>query len=112
MVFIEAVLFLSAFFFQISEWITKIINGKSYETGMYFLEGIFKSQESRLILMAIFISISMYITTRLSKKIFKVLKNNLIINLILFIIFNILFLIITITGVIILMKLDPIIPIW
>jgi hypothetical protein len=111
-VFIEAILFLSAFFFKISSWITRILNGKSYETGIYFLEGIFKSQESRLILMAIFISISIYLTTIFSKKIFEVLKNNLLINFVLLIIFNIVFLIITTIGAIILMKLDPIIPIW
>ncbi len=108
----EALLFLSAFFFHISDSMTKLLKGQSYETGMYFLEGIFKPQEMRIFLMAIFISISVYLTVHLAGKVFAVVKNNLAANSILLLLFNILFVIITVAGGLALLVLDPIVPLW
>jgi len=76
--------------FFIFNLLSGVIIEKSYETGLYFLEGILRYPVSRIFLLLILIIFSFIATMKLSKKIKVIITNTFWVNLIVFGIFNIL----------------------
>ncbi|NKB63857.1 MAG: hypothetical protein GKR95_17660 [Gammaproteobacteria bacterium] len=109
---VEAVLFLSAIFLQVSESMTRFLKGKSYENGMYFLEGIFQYQGVRMSMMAVFISVSVYLVIQISHKVFQKFDSVILANCFLLLLFNVLFIVVTVLGGVTLLVLDPIVDWW
>ncbi len=110
-VFVEVTV-LATLVSQGSEYINLIFSGPSYESGLYFLEGIFQSTTSRLILLMITVSLSVFITIQTTKKWREKFTRALKRNLVLLAVFHVILVLVIIVLSLVLSLLDPIIPFW
>ncbi len=111
MVFIEMI-FVATLLSQWSDYINKIFSGPSYESGLYFLEGIFQSTTARLILFMLLVSISVFFTIQSTMKWVSSMNHASKRNLLLLGVFHLFLIVIIVVVSIILSLLDPIIPYW
>lgn len=108
---IEGFLFIGSFYG--SPFVQKLILGLSYETNVFFLEGIFQYPIIRVILIVAFFISSFLLTIKTIRKLPPSLNSKYVVqNLILWIIFNLYFIIITFGMSFILAVLDPVIFLW
>ena len=110
-VFLECVI-LSLIFSQWSEYINKVFAGPSYESGLYFLEGIFQSTTARLIMLMVFVSISVFFSIKKIKPRTDRLPTAFKRHVALFAAFNGILILVTIVICFVLWALDPIVPYW
>lgn len=109
---VEIFFFIGILFIDFSENINKIFLGQSYESGMFFLEGVFRTTTARVILLMIFVSVSVFLTIRFSRRITGKTIKPLPINLKLLLAFHVFFIIVAVLVSILLASLDPIVPYW
>lgn len=106
--FAEAFLFIGTNF----DRLIQIVIGPSYESGFYFLEGIFKSPEARITLLVLCVSLSVVFTLSTSPVIRKRVESYYWFNLLLLGIFNVCLVLVTIAIGLLLAILDPLILLW
>jgi hypothetical protein len=111
LVFCECIV-LSVVFSQWSEYINKVFSGPSYESGLYFLEGIFQTTTARLLLLMVFVSISVFLAIKKAKPYTDKIANSLRRNLTLIALFNLILILVTLAACFLLWALDPIVPYW
>ena len=109
--FVESVLFLGAGFTQLSEWY-KVFVGKAYESGLFFLEGIFGYPAARIFLLVLCIILAVVLTIKTMPRLSAKFQSYYIVNFALLAIFNILLVIIVVLVGLILALTDPIVPLW
>lgn len=105
-------LLISLVFTQLSDYINKLFLGKSYESGMLFLEGIFQSSTSRFLLLMVYVSVSLFITMKMVKPVTGKLATAFKRNLAMLLVFNVIFVAVTILVSLVLILLDPIVDLW
>lgn len=102
----------SLVFTQLSDYLNKVFLGKSYESGMLFLEGIFQSATSRFLLLMAYVSISLFLTMKTAKPVSDRMTSALKKNVALLLIFNLIFIAVTILISLLLILLDPVVDLW
>ncbi|HMV27673.1 MAG TPA: hypothetical protein PLG25_02265 [bacterium] len=110
-VFLEVIV-LSALIIQWSDYLNKIISGASYESGLFFLEGIFQTTTARLILASMIVSLSVFLTIKSVKKWVDRINRPKLRTTMLVLGFNGVLIVVAIVTSLILAILDPIIPLW
>lgn len=110
--FIESVLFLGAAFTQLSEWYRSLFIGKAYESGLFFLEGIFGYPAARIFLLVVSIILAVVVSLKAVPWLSKSLRSYYKLNFALLSIFNSSLIIIVFLFGIILAITDPISPLW
>ena len=110
-VFAESVI-IGILFTSWSDYLNKVFVGSSQDSGLLFLEGIFRSTAARFVLLMVFVSISIFLTLISTKKLFNKVQKTHIRILTLIAAFNILLIGVTVIISLILTLLDPIVPLW
>ncbi|MBL7993867.1 hypothetical protein JNM05_00705 [bacterium] len=110
-VFVESVI-LGILFSSLSDYFNAVFVGSSRDSGLLFLEGIFRSTTARFALLMVFVSISIFLTIISTKKMVNRIQKTHIRNLTLLAVFNVLLISVTIVISLILTLLDPISPYW
>lgn len=110
-VFLESVI-ISILFTSWSDYFNKVFVGSSYDSGLLFLEGIFRSTTARFALLMVIVSLSIFLTIISTKKLVKNIQKTYIRNLTLLATFNAILIAVTVLISLILTLFDPIIPYW
>lgn len=110
-VFLESVI-ISILFTSWSDYFNKVFVGSSVDSGLLFLEGIFRSTTARFALLMVIVSISIFLTIISTKKLAKNIQKTYTRNLTLLATFNAILVAVTVLISLILTLLDPIIPYW
>ena len=110
-VFLESVI-ISVLFTSWSDYFNKVFVGSSVDSGLLFLEGIFRSTTARFALLMVIVSISIFLTIISTKKLAKNIQKTYTRNLTLLATFNAILVAVTVLISLILTLLDPIIPYW
>ena len=110
-VFVESVI-IGILFTSWSDYLNKVFVGSSYDSGLMFLEGIFRSTTARFILLMIFVSVSILLTILGMKRLTKNIQKTYVRNLTLLASFNLILIAVTFLISLILTILDPIVPLW
>lgn len=110
-VFLESVI-ISILFTSWSDYFNKVFVGSSVDSGLLFLEGIFRSTTARFALLMVIVSISIFLTIISTKKLAKNIQKTHTRNLTLLATFNAILVAVTVLISLILTLLDPIIPYW
>jgi hypothetical protein len=110
-VFVESVI-IGILFTSWSDYLNKVFVGSSYDSGLLFLEGIFRSTTARFILLMIFVSVSILLTILGMKRLTKNIQKTYVRNLTLLASFNLILIAVTFLISLILTILDPIVPLW
>ncbi len=111
MVFVESVI-IGILFTSWSDYLNKVFVGSSYDSGLLFLEGIFRSTTARFILLMFFVSISIFLTIISIKRMTRNIQKTYVRNLTLLATFNVILIAVTVLISLILALLDPIVPLW
>lgn len=111
LVFIESVI-IGILFVSWSDYVNKIFVGSSQDSGLLFLEGIFRSTTARFALLMTFVSISIFLTLVSAKKLLNKIQKSRLRELVLLAAFNAILVAVTVLISIILTLLDPIVPLW
>ena len=110
-VFLESVI-ISILFTSWSDYFNKIFVGSSVDSGLLFLEGIFRSTTARFALLMVIVSMSIFLTIISTKKLAKNIQKTYTRNLALLATFNAILVAVTVLISLVLTLLDPIIPYW
>lgn len=110
-VFVESVV-LGILFSSLSDYFNAVFVGSSRDSGLLFLEGMFRSTTARFALLMVFVSISIFLTIISTKKMVNRIQKTYIRNLTLLAVFNVVLISVTIVISLILTLLDPISPYW
>ncbi|MBL7959311.1 hypothetical protein JNL27_03640 [bacterium] len=110
-VFVESVI-LGILFSSLSDYFNAVFVGSSRDSGLLFLEGIFRSTTARFALLMVFVSISIFLTIISTKKMVNRIQKTHIRNLTLLAVFNVVLISVTIVISLMLTLLDPISPYW
>lgn len=110
-VFVESVV-LGILFSSLSDYFNAVFVGSSRDSGLLFLEGIFRSTTARFALLMVFVSISIFLTIISTKKMVNRIQKTHIRNLTLLAVFNVVLISVTIVISLMLTLLDPISPYW
>jgi hypothetical protein len=110
-VFLESVI-ISILFTSWSDYFNKVFVGSSYDSGLLFLEGIFRSTTARFALLMVIVSLSIFLTIISTKKLVKNIQKTYTRNLTLLATFNAVLIAVTVLISLILALFDPIIPYW
>jgi hypothetical protein len=108
----EAFLFLGLLFATFSTFIIGLIKGKSYESGVYFFEGIFGYPAARIGLLVLSVGAAAGLTLKLAPGVGKYIRGYLGQNFSLLAIFNLIFCGTIVVVATLLALLDPIVPLW
>lgn len=108
----EAFLFLGLLFATFSTFIIGLVKGKSYESGVYFFEGIFGYPAARIGLLVLAVGAAAGLTLKLAPSVGTYIQGYLGQNFALLAIFNLIFCALIVIAAIVLAILDPIIPLW
>lgn len=111
LVFAESVI-ISILFTSWSDYFNKVFIGASYDTGLMFLEGIFRSTTARFVLLMVFVSISIFLTIISAKKLTNKIQKAHVRNLTLLASFNVILIAVTVLISLILTALDSFVPYW
>jgi hypothetical protein len=109
---LESFLFLGFAYMELSDLLARVLKGPSYETGLYFLEGIWGTSGGRSLLLAVCVASATALTLKLSRFAAKRSEANLGRNLILFGLFNGILVATTALVAGVLMILDPLVRLW
>lgn len=107
---IEVVTFISAIYFGILVFMNKVINGKSYESNLPFLEGIFANPVARVMMLMLFVTLSIFLTMRVASQLEPRARNKYRFNLMMLLVFNVLFIAITLASSLLLYLIDFVNP--
>lgn len=107
---IEVVTFISAIYFGILVFMNKVINGKSYENNLPFLEGVFANPVARVMMLMLFVTLSIFLTMRIAQKLESRARDKYRFNFMLLLVFNILFIVITLSSSLLLYLIDFVNP--
>jgi hypothetical protein len=107
---IEVVTFISAIYFGILVFMNKVINGKSYESNLPFLEGVFANPVARVMMLMLFVTLSIFLTMRVASQLEPRARNKYRFNLMMLLVFNVLFIAITLASSLLLYLIDFINP--
>lgn len=105
---IEIVTMISGVYFGILVFMNRIIRGKSYENNLPFLEGIFSNPVSRVMMLMLFVTTSIFLSLQVAKKWESAVsrRNRYKFNLFILLVFNIFFCAITLVSSFFLYLLD------
>lgn len=106
----EIIFFISSMYFGILAWMDKIVNGKSYENDLPFLEGIFESAGARILLLLIYVTFSVYWVIKREAKFHKQFGTRYVFNLVMLGYFNLTFVVVTLIFSLLLSLLDFVNP--
>jgi hypothetical protein len=104
--------FVSLLFTQLSDYINRLFTGKSYESELFFLEGIFASAMARFALLLVYLVISIFLTILVSRLLVTRMKNALVRNLLVLLVFFGVFACVSFLLSLILVLLDPVTTLW
>lgn len=90
----------------------QVFVGKAYESGLFFLEGIFGYPAARIFLLVLCIILAVVLTIKTMPRLSAKFQSYYIVNFALLAIFNILLVIIVVLVGLILALTDPIVPLW
>jgi succinate dehydrogenase hydrophobic anchor subunit len=107
---IEVVTFISAIYFGILVFMNKVINGKSYENSLPFLEGVFANPVARVMMLMLFVTLSIFLTMRVAQQLESQARNKYRFNLMMLLVFNVLFIFITLASSLLLYLIDFVNP--
>jgi ABC-type multidrug transport system fused ATPase/permease subunit len=107
---IEVVTFISAIYFGILVFMNKVINGKSYESNLPFLEGIFANPVARVMMLMLFVTLSIFLTMRVASHLEPRARNKYRFNFMMLLVFNVLFIAITLASSLLLYLIDFVNP--
>jgi hypothetical protein len=110
--FVEAVLFIGAAFTELSQWYKNLFLGKSFESGFFFLEGVFGYPAARIFLLVVCIILAVVGSLKSVPTLSRHFRSYYSLNLALLGAFNIFLVIIIFVVSAVLAILDPIISIW
>lgn len=110
-VFVESVM-IGILFTSWSDYFNKVFVGSSQDSGLLFLEGIFRSTSARFALLMVFVSISIFLTIMSTKKLANKIQKTHIRNLTLLAAFNVILIAVIVLMSLLLALLDPIVPYW
>ncbi len=104
--------FVSLLFTQLSDYINRLFTGKSYESELFFLEGIFASAMARFALLLVYLVISIFLTILVSRLLVTRMKNAFVRNLLVLLVFFGVFACVSFLLSLILVLLDPVTTLW
>ena len=107
---VEIVTVISGIYFEILVFMNRIIKGKPRENNLPFLEGIFSNSVARVLMLMIFVTLSLYLTTRVARQLEERARNKYRFNLMMLLVFNALFILITLVSSLLLYLLDFVNP--
>ena len=107
---IEVVTFISAIYFGILVFMNKVINGRSYENSLPFLEGVFANPVARVMMLMLFVTLSIFLTMRIAQQLENQARNKYRFNLMMLLVFNVLFIFITLASSLLLYLIDFVNP--
>jgi hypothetical protein len=107
---IEVVTFISAIYFGILVFMNKVINGKSYENRLPFLEGVFANPLARVMMLMLFVTLSIFLTMRIAQTLESQARNKYRFNLMMLLVFNVLFIFIALSSSLLLYLIDFVNP--
>lgn len=107
---IEVVTFISAIYFGILVFMNKVINGKSYESRLPFLEGVFANPVARVMMLMLFVTLSIFLAMRIAQTLESQARNKYRFNLMLLLVFNVLFIFIALSSSLLLYLIDFVNP--
>ena len=107
---IEVVTFISAIYFGILVFMNKVINGKSYENNLPFLEGVFANPVARVMMLMLLVTLSIFLTMRIAQKLESRARNKYRFNLMMLLVFNVLFIVITMSSSLVMYLIDFVNP--
>ncbi|MBC7921246.1 MAG: hypothetical protein H7Z75_09170 [Ferruginibacter sp.] len=107
---VEIVTVISGVYFEILVFMNRVIKGKPRENNLPFLEGIFANPVARVLMLMIFVTLSLYLTTRVARQLEDRARNKYRFNLMMLLVFNGLFILITLVSSLLLYLLDFVNP--
>ncbi|MES2733025.1 MAG: hypothetical protein V4714_14850 [Bacteroidota bacterium] len=107
---IEIVTIISGIYFGILVFMNRLIRGKSYENNLPFLEGIFSNPVARVMMLMIFVTLSVFFTLMIARRLEDEARNKYRFNLMMLLVFNALFLTISLISSLLLYLIDFVNP--
>lgn len=110
--FVESVLFVGVAFTELSQWYKNLFLGRAYESGLFFLEGVFGYPAARIFLLVVCIILAVVGSLKSVTTLSKYCRSYYSMNLALLGVFNIFLVATVLVAAALLSALDPIVPLW